>query len=149
MSKEHLITEARRLFMLYKTYDEIAELLPVSKTTICDWSNKHRWKEQREERERSPENISQDLQGKLAANIKLLKESEDGTYKIDGDNILKIAQAIDKLGGVTNPLAIATIDMDRFSKFVKSKEGVWSPEKIKYVTEAIPEYLDQLGEEAY
>jgi len=147
MSKQHIRPQAKHLFMQHLTLDEIAELLPVSKTTLCEWSNRYRWKEQRDRFDSDPETLSFDLRQKLANDVGQLKIGEDGTYGVDWDSMCKAATTIEKFGGVDDPVAIAVKDMDRFSRFVKAQG--WPQEKVTYIFEAIQAYLDQIGEEAF
>jgi len=147
MSKPHLQQEAKKLYLMHKTLDEIAELLPVSKTTLCEWSNRFHWKEQRDTLDASLETLSFELREKLATNIKKLQIQPDGTYPVNWDDMSKAASAIEKFGGVDDPLSVAVEGMDRFSRWTQAQE--WPEEKKNHVHEAINAYLDQIGEEAY
>lgn len=147
MSKQHLRPAAKHLFMQGLTLDDIAELLPVSKTTLCDWSNRFRWKEQRDRLNVDPETLSLELRQKLANNVRQLKINEDGTYGVDWDAMCKAATTIEKFGGIDDEVAAAVKTMDKFSRFVKSMK--WPAEKVNHIFEGIQSFLDKVGEEAF
>lgn len=143
MSKQHLRPKAKHLFMQGLTLDDIAELLPVSKTTLCDWSNRYRWKEQRDRLDVDPETISLELRQKLSNQVRKLKVEDE----VDWDQMVKAATTLEKLGGITDEVASAVKSMDKFSRFVKAQK--WSPEKVNHIFEGIRSFMDKVGEEAY
>lgn len=147
MSKQHLRPAAKHLFMQGLTLDDIAELMPVSKTTLCEWSNRYRWKEQRDRLDVDPETLSLELRQKLANNVRQLKIGEDGTYGVDWDAMCKAATTIEKFGGIDDEVAAAVKTMDKFSRFVKAQK--WTKEKVNHIFEGIQSFLDKIGEEAF
>lgn len=147
MSKQHLRPAAKHLFMQHLTLDDIAELLPVSKTALCDWSNRYKWKEQRDKLDVDPETLSRELREKLANNVRRLKIKEDGTYGVDWDAMCKAATTIEKFGGIDDEVAAAVKTMDKFSRFVKAQK--WHAEKVNHIFEGIQSFLDKIGEEAF
>lgn len=148
MSKDHLRKPARTLYIhQHLTLEEISVILPVSTQTLCKWSNRYRWKEQRDKLEIDPATLSAELRQKLANNLRQLEIKDDGTYGVNWDDMSKAASAVEKLGGVEDEVSAAIKTMDKFTRYILALG--WTKEKLAPILEAVPLFLDKLGQEAY
>ncbi len=110
--------EAKLLYVLGRTLEEISQRLPVSRSTLKRWRQQGGWKRRRDAALATPRSIAQVLRELLQ--VKLAQVQEDRGLNVkDFEAIARGAAAIDRLERGSYDFRAAALEvMDRFIKWL-------------------------------
>jgi transposase len=140
--EEAYFNEAERLYVQEnKTAEQIAQLLPVSQTTIYKWSDKGGWGKKRELALTAPK----DMAGRLRRNLIQQIEALESESRLDAgayDSIYKTFLLLEKLEKAHDPRVMAVAVMQDYTVFLKGQEI--SPGELQLHGERIRAYFRSL-----
>jgi hypothetical protein len=130
------------------TLEYISQITGVSITTLSEWKGKYNWENQREDKRQNILNTAEELRRQLHEHIVCMGKTEDFYSAKGADALLKVCQAMERLGGVEDLASTSIIVMNKFQKYVNSHPAYTTQQKQACFT-ALQDFLIHVKEEVF